>query len=399
MIAMAVNKVIYGGSTLIDLSGDTVSPDKLLAGYTAHAADGTAIDGMYSLTDDSYVWEQFDGDPSIPAETAKTNVTIITYAASVGYLSVTYADSAEVVDGAVTLVDPIKLSLGKNYSQTSVDALIGKYVKTSVSGCVLIPEGATISKSSSKDVVASSANILSVRKILQYVTSQASDAYPTNGAHTDGYWYVYKGLLSDLMNSSGGASDPTLQEKTATPSENQQTVAPDSGYDGLSKVTVEAVSSTYVGSSVPRQSAAIYTPGTVDQTIASGQYLDGEQTIKGDANLAASNIKSGVSIFGVSGNYSGEGGSDTNNCEAYHITSASTSLSFQGTGTVKVWGYGYKSSGYTTTVYSFVGDGYYSGSWGTPTKTSATFGLNSDGTLSGLPRGLAGIDLLVTIGI
>lgn len=93
------------------------------------------------------------------------------------------------------------------------------------------------------------------------------------------------------------------------------------------------------------------------------------------------------------------GGSGTNNCEAYHITSSSTTLSFQGTGTVKVWGYGYKSSGYTTTVYSFVGDGYYSGSWGTPTKTSTTFGLKSDGTLSGLPSGLAAVDLLVTIGV
>ena len=31
-----INKVIYGGKTLIDLSGDTVSADKLLKGLTAH---------------------------------------------------------------------------------------------------------------------------------------------------------------------------------------------------------------------------------------------------------------------------------------------------------------------------------------------------------------------------
>lgn len=52
------------------------------------------------------------------------------------------------------------------------------------------------------------------------------------------------------------------------------------------------------------QAAQTITPGKVDQTIASGKYLTGTQTIKGDANLKASNIRSGVSIFGVTGSYS-----------------------------------------------------------------------------------------------
>lgn len=34
---MAINKVIYGGETLIDLTGDTVTADKILSGFTAHA--------------------------------------------------------------------------------------------------------------------------------------------------------------------------------------------------------------------------------------------------------------------------------------------------------------------------------------------------------------------------
>ena len=42
---MAVNKVIYGGETLIDLTGDTVKEDKILKGYTAHGADGEKITG------------------------------------------------------------------------------------------------------------------------------------------------------------------------------------------------------------------------------------------------------------------------------------------------------------------------------------------------------------------
>ena len=94
------------------------------------------------------------------------------------------------------------------------------------------------------------------------------------------------------------ASQPSLQSKTVSPSTTAQTITPDSGYDGLSEVTVDAIS--------PTKGAQTYTPTTANQTISSGRWLTGAQTIKGDANLVASNIKSGVSIFGVSGNYSGQ---------------------------------------------------------------------------------------------
>lgn len=78
---------------------------------------------------------------------------------------------------------------------------------------------------------------------------------------------------------------------------------------------------------IPSKSAATYTPSTSNQTIASGTYLTGAQTIKGDANLMAGNIKSGVSIFGVAGNYEGNGGSggtSIETCNVYIITGTST---------------------------------------------------------------------------
>lgn len=53
------------------------------------------------------------------------------------------------------------------------------------------------------------------------------------------------------------------------------------------------------------QGAQTITPTTTDQTIAAGKYLTGAQTIEGDANLVAGNIKSGTSIFGVTGSYTG----------------------------------------------------------------------------------------------
>lgn len=57
---MPVNKVVYAGETLIDLSDDTVEQDTLLAGVVAHRADGTVVTGRLfdGLPDRETVWMQ-----------------------------------------------------------------------------------------------------------------------------------------------------------------------------------------------------------------------------------------------------------------------------------------------------------------------------------------------------
>lgn len=74
------------------------------------------------------------------------------------------------------------------------------------------------------------------------------------------------------------------------------------------------------------QGAQTITPSTSDKTIASGRYLTGTQTIKGDANLVAENIKSGVSIFGVTGTLEessgGSGGGSVGTCTVTIISSS-----------------------------------------------------------------------------
>ena len=91
---------------------------------------------------------------------------------------------------------------------------------------------------------------------------------------------------------SAGTNTLTLSKTVSvTPEVSAGYVA--SGTAGNSSVSLTA--------SVTTKGAATITPGTSDQTIASGTYLTGAQTIAGDANLQASNIKNGVNIFGVSG--------------------------------------------------------------------------------------------------
>lgn len=114
-------------------------------------------------------------------------------------------------------------------------------------------------------------------------------------------------LANSLPDAGGGSADPVLQPLTVTPSENVQNFSPN-GFDGYSSVKVNAINNTFVGTGVTRQAAQTITPGTSNKTIASGRYLTGVQTILGDADLVAGNIKKGVTIFDVLGTYEGSGG-------------------------------------------------------------------------------------------
>ena len=123
--------------------------------------------------------------------------------------------------------------------------------------------------------------------------------------------------MSDAMiTRRGGGGSARLQSKTVVPAATASIVSPDSGYDGMSSVTVAAIT--------PQKEAQIYTPGTADQIIAADRWLAGQQTILGDVNLLAANIKKGVSIFGIAGAY--EASLDTNSAILKVVTSTGCSV-------------------------------------------------------------------------
>lgn len=138
-------------------------------------------------------------------------------------------------------------------------------------------------------------------------TKSASDVTSSGDTVTVPSGY-YSSSVSKSVASGSASAPTTISGSTASVSTGTNTltltktvsVTPvvSAGYVSSGTATNSTVSLT---ASVTTKAAATITPSTSNQEIAAGTYLTGKQTISGDANLVASNIKSGVSIFGVSG--------------------------------------------------------------------------------------------------
>lgn len=249
-----------------------------------------------------------------------------------------YSSEITTVDGALALVNPI--------ARGTIDkeTLAGKYIQNG-SDFYRVPDDVIITTTQSTGATAymtKEANrIFKLTYIasgkVSYVVSSDPDAFPQNGMK-DGYSYVYKGTLNET------GTKAVIAALTVT--ENGTYEVP-SGVDGYSPITVNVSSEDIpaVSQAVPvievstsglitatatqdggqvaagtksvtkqlsTQAAKSYTPGTSDQVISSGKYLTGAQTIKGDANLKAENIKDGVTIFGIKGSFTGNS-SDSQN--------------------------------------------------------------------------------------
>lgn len=68
---MAINKVKYGGNTLIDLTSDSVTPESLLPGVTAHDKSGNPITGTFDS--DKYLEKTGDASNTTVTFTQATN--------------------------------------------------------------------------------------------------------------------------------------------------------------------------------------------------------------------------------------------------------------------------------------------------------------------------------------
>ena len=174
---MAISKVIYGGNTLIDLTADTITADKLLTGYKAHGADGEAIIGTC------------DYDANTQDATAQ---------------------AAEILSGktAYNKANKITGTMKNNGAVTGViSTKEGKYT---------VPQGYHDGSGT-----------------VQIDSTEQGKIIPGN--IREGV------TILGVEGAMSGTEGANPQAKTVTPTTAQQVVLPDEGYNYLSQVTVAAI--------------------------------------------------------------------------------------------------------------------------------------------------------------
>ena len=174
---MAVSKVIYGGSTLIDLTTDTVTADKLLTGITAHGKDGELIEGTCS----------FDANTQDAT-----------------------ASASEILTGKTAYNKGAKIT-GTMKNNGSVKGKI-----TTKAGKYTVPQGYH-DGSGTVDIDSTEQAKLIPSNIREGVT------------------------ILGVQGEMTGTEDARPQSKTVTPSTSQQTILPDEGYNYLSQVVINAI--------------------------------------------------------------------------------------------------------------------------------------------------------------
>ena len=173
---MAISKVVYGSTVLLDLTNDTITAEDLAEGVTAHGANGVLITGTNTNDADT------------------TDAT---------------AGVAEILSGRTAYVNGTKRT-GTMPNRGAVSGTI-----STAAGVYAIPNGYHDGSGN----------------VSLDVTEQAK-LIPEN---------IKSGIEILGVQGSYGGETVSVQSKTVTPQTTAQTVLPDSGYDYLSQVNVEAI--------------------------------------------------------------------------------------------------------------------------------------------------------------
>ena len=172
-----INKVIFGGNTLIDLTGDTATPASVLAPATFHDKSGAPREGTCT----------FDADTSDAT-----------------------AGAAEILATKTAYVNGVKLS-GTMPNRGAVTGTISTKAQQ-----YTVPQGYHDGSGKVSIAAAEQAKLIAAN-IRQGVT------------------------ILGVEGSMSGTEDVNAQSKTVTPTTSAQTILPDTGYNYLSQVTVNAI--------------------------------------------------------------------------------------------------------------------------------------------------------------
>lgn len=174
-----ISKVVYGGKTLIDLTADTVTADKILSTYTAHDKSGAPIVGTCT----------FNADTSDAT-----------------------AAGAEILSGKTAYVNGVKIT-GEMKNNGAVNGVISRKADSYTVPIGYHDGAGKVAISSTEQAKIIATNIRAGVSIL------------------------------GVTGTMSGTESAKAQAKTVTPTTAQQTVLPDSsqGFNYLSQVTVNAI--------------------------------------------------------------------------------------------------------------------------------------------------------------
>ena len=258
---MAIAKVILNGVTQMDVTQKSVTPASMLSGTTALKNDGTDITGTIASKTSSDMTVN-GATVTAPAGYYANNASKTVASGSTGTPTAT---KGTVTNHSVSVTPSVTNTTGYITGGTKTGTAV------TVSASELVSGTKTISASGTTDV-----------------TNYESVSVPSGSAKTPATTITANPTVS--VNSSGLITATVSKTQSVTP-----TVS--AGY--VSSGTAGTITVSGSGTSqLTTQAAQTIHPSTTDQTIASGKYLTGAQTIKAvtTTNLTAANIVSGVTV-------------------------------------------------------------------------------------------------------
>ena len=258
---MAIAKVILNGVTQMDVTQKSVTPASMLSGTTALKNDGTDITGTIASKTSSDMTVN-GATVTAPAGYYANNASKTVASGSTGTPTAT---KGTVTNHSVSVTPSVTNTTGYITGGTKTGTAV------TVSASELVSGTKTISASGTTDV-----------------TNYESVSVPSGSAKTPATTITANPTVS--VNSSGLITATVSKTQSVTP-----TVS--AGY--VSSGTAGTITVSGSGTSqLTTQAAQTIHPSTTDQTIASGKYMTGAQTIKAvtTTNLTAANIVSGVTV-------------------------------------------------------------------------------------------------------